>query len=117
MKACYDITGMNCAACSAAVERAVRNAGIEDASVNLLSGVLTVDYDENIISEKDIFTAVKKAGFGIEKAKSASEKRLIMRRKAETESKNLFTRLVVSVIIMAVLMYVAMGHMWGVPMP
>jgi copper chaperone CopZ len=72
MKACYDITGMNCAACSAAVERAVRNAGIEDASVNLLSGVLTVDYDENIISEKDIFTAVKKAGFGIEKAKSAS---------------------------------------------
>ena len=49
MKACYDIMGMNCAACSAAVERAVRNAGIEDAAVNLLSGVLTIDYDENII--------------------------------------------------------------------
>lgn len=117
MKACYDITGMNCAACSAAVERAVRNAGIENASVNLLSGVLTVDYDENVIFEKDIFTAVKKAGFGIEKAKSASEKRLIMRQKAETESKNLLVRLIVSVIIMAVLMYVAMGHMWALPVP
>ena len=46
MKACYDITGMNCAACSAAVERAVKALDVQDANVNLLSGVLTVDFDE-----------------------------------------------------------------------
>lgn len=117
MKASYDISGMNCAACSAAVERAVKSLGIENASVNLLSGVMKVEYDETTVCEKDIFTVVKKAGFGIEKAKSAAEKRKILQEKALKEQKMLFLRLVSSVLIMIPLMYVSMGHMWGLPTP
>ena len=117
MKACFDITGMNCASCSAAVERAVKNLGIDDVSVNLLSGVLTVDYDGSKQSEADIFNAVKKAGFGIERAKSAAEKRQSLRLQAQHEQKSLFLRLISSVFIMTVLMYVSMGHMYGLPTP
>lgn len=117
MKAKYDITGMNCAACSAAVERAMRKLGIEDVSVNLISGVMEIDYDENSISDKDIRQAVKNSGFGIETAKSAAEKRRLLREKAEKDAKNLLCRLIISVAIMLVLMYFSMGHMLGLPLP
>ncbi len=117
MKKSYDVTGMSCAACSAAVERAVRSIGINDPKVNLLSGVLSVEFDENKVSENDIFLAVKKAGFGIEHAKSAVEKRRILREKALLEQKNLFLRLILSVCIMIVLMYFSMGHMFSLPLP
>lgn len=113
----YDVTGMNCAACSAAVERAVSSLGVTEANVNLLSGVLNVEYDEEKISESDIVNAVKKAGFGIEKAKSAAEKRRLLREKSEKQQKSLFYRLIASVCLMIPLMYVSMGHMLGLPSP
>ena len=79
MKAKYDITGMNCAACSAAVERAIKKLGIDCVSVNLLSGVMEIEYDESEFSDKEIRAAVKNAGFGIDVAKSAAEKRKLLR--------------------------------------
>ena len=117
MKEKYDITGMNCAACSAAVERAMKRIGIEDVSVNLMSGVMKLDYDENIISDNDIRNAVKDAGFGIDKAKSAAEKRKFLRENAIRNEKMLLSRLIWSVIIMLILMYFSMGHMMGLPLP
>ncbi len=117
MKYSFDVTGMSCAACSAAVERAVKALGIENPSVNLLSGVLKVDIDENTTSVTDIICAVTKAGFGIDKAKTAAEKRKILQQKAIKERKILFARLITSILIMIPLMYVSMGHMWGLPTP
>ena len=117
MKASYDITGMNCAACSAAVERAVKKLGIEEVNVNLMSGVMKVEYDEAAISDNDIKSAVKNAGFGIDAAKSAAEKRRLLQENAIKNQKNLLRRLISSVIIMAVLMYFSMGHMMGLPLP
>ena len=64
----YDISGMNCAACSAAVERAVSKLGVESVSVNLLTGVMNVEFDESAVSDSDIRNAVKNAGFGIDTA-------------------------------------------------
>lgn len=117
MKKNFDVTGMNCAACSASVERSVRALGVENASVNLLSGRLTVEYDETKISDDEIKSAVKKAGFGIENAKSASEKRRILQENAKKAQRNLLTRLILSVAIMIVLMYFSMGHMLNLPTP
>lgn len=116
MKAKYDITGMNCAACSAAVERAIKKLGIEDVSVNLISGVMELEYDESIHSDNDIRNAVKNAGFGIDTAKSALEKRKHLREKAEKDERNLLIRLISSVCIMLILMYFSMGHMLGLPL-
>ena len=117
MKAKYDITGMNCAACSAAVERAIKKLGIEDVSVNLISGVMELEYDESVHSDGDIRNAVKNAGFGIDTAKSALEKRKLLREKAEKDEKKLLYRLIGSVCIMLILMYFSMGHMFGLPLP
>lgn len=43
----YNVTGMTCAACQANVTRCVQKLdGVEEVNVNLLSGQMTVDYDE-----------------------------------------------------------------------
>ena len=117
MKANYDITGMNCAACSAAVERAVRSLGVNEVSVNLLSGTMKVDFDEVSVTDSAIRTAVIKAGFGIDTAKSSFEKRKILRETAIKNERNLLHRLISSVVIMSLLMYFSMGHMFGLPLP
>ena len=117
MKARYDISGMNCAACSSAVERAIKKLNIDEVNVNLLSGVMEVEYDENTVSDKEIRQAVTKIGFGIETAKSAAEKRTLIRDKAKIDERNLFSRLISSVILMLILMYFSMGHMLGFPIP
>jgi len=117
LKSKYDITGMNCAACSAAVERAVKKLGIENVSVNLMSGVMNVEYDEDKFSDADIKCAVKDAGFGIDNAKSSAEKRRILQENAIKNEKNLLVRLISSVTIMIVLMYFSMGHMVSLPLP
>ena len=117
MKAKYDISGMNCAACSSAVERAMHKLSVEFVSVNLLSGVMEVEYDEEKITDKDIRKAVTDAGFGIDKAKSAAEKRVFLRENAAKAEKNLLYRLILSVIFMLVLMYFSMGHMISLPLP
>ncbi len=115
MKAKYDITGMNCAACSAAVERAVKKLGIDDVSVNLISGVMSIDFDEDKFSDADIRSAVKGAGFGIDTAKSSAEKRKILQENAIKNEKSLLARLISSVTIMIILMYFSMGHMLSLP--
>ena len=53
---------MSCAACSAAVERAVGSvAGVESCAVSLLAGVLSVEGDA---LDTDIILAVTRAGYG-----------------------------------------------------
>ncbi|CDF59050.1 heavy metal translocating P-type ATPase [Thermobrachium celere] len=65
MKNKFKITGMTCAACSRAVERAVKKLdGIDKAEVNLAIEELYVEYDEKKVSEDDIIRAVEKAGYG-----------------------------------------------------
>ena len=108
---------MNCAACSAAVERAVSKLGVESVSVNLLTGVMNVEFDESAVSDSDIRNAVKNAGFGIDTAKTAAEKRIILQENARKNERNLFRRLISSLIIMIILMYFSMGHMLGLPLP
>ena len=65
-KSFFTVTGMSCAACSASVERAVNNLdGVISASVNLTSGKLSVVYNEEILSQKDIEDSVTRIGFGV----------------------------------------------------
>ena len=65
MKERYHISGMTCSACSSHVEKAVKKlAGIEKASVNLLTETMEVSYDEGQLTKDDITAAVEKAGYG-----------------------------------------------------
>lgn len=109
----YNITGMNCAACSARVEKAVSAVkGVESCSVSLLTNSMTV---EGSAESRDIIKAVKKAGYGaqLKGARKASSEELIDR-----ETPLLRKRLTASLIFLVVLMYFSMGHtMWNLPLP
>ena len=109
----YKITGMSCAACSARVERAVASVeGVSECSVNLLTNSMQV---EGTASSESIIAAVKNAGYGAEIADGAKQNPV---NKENKNKDNIKLRLVASLIILAVLMYVAMGHsMLGLPLP
>jgi len=105
----YDITGMSCAACSARVEKAVKNVeGVKEVSVNLLTNSMIVSYDDNL-SSKDIINAVSKAGYG---AKKKGEK-IVKENKKDNKTKILLIRLILSIIFLIPLFYLSMGYMLG----
>ena len=112
----YDITGMNCAACSSRVEKAVSKlSGVDSCAVSLLTNSMSV---EGNVSDSEIISAVEKAGYGA--TPKANEKQHIPDRKiAEpNEVRPLVTRFVASLCVLLVLMYLSMGHtMWGFPLP
>ncbi len=124
MKTCkFQVTGMTCAACQANVTKAtLKTNGVTSAEVNLLSGQMTATFDESLTSENDIINAVNNIGYGaklFDNTKSNSLKDQWQERKESElkEVRNMKKRLFSSVIILAFLMYIAMGNMLGLPLP
>ena len=109
----YKITGMSCAACSARVEKAVASIeGVSQCSVNLLTNSMQV---EGSATAESVIAAVESAGYGAELYDGKGE---ISAKKEPSKKDNIKARLIASIIILAVLMYVAMGHsMLGLPLP
>ncbi len=127
----FDVGGMTCAACQAHVEKAVYNLpGVEDVAVNLLSGSMTVDFDEQELSDADICAAVDRAGYsaapvaqagggaGAAQAATARSARLESpTKKLEATARSMRTRLITSFVFWIPLFYIGMGHMLGWPLP
>ncbi len=110
----FDIMGMSCSACSAAVERSVKKLdGIKSVEVNLLSNSMVAEFDENKISSEAIISAVVEAGYGA----NVTGKETISKPQNNNELYNMQMRLIVSFACLLPLMYIAMGHMWGLPIP
>lgn len=103
----FNIRGMSCAACSARVEKAVKELqGTDIVSVNLLTNSMHV---EGAATEKEIIDAVVKAGYGAKVQKESSAEN-----SGDDEIKQMKKRLFFSVILLVPLMYLSMGHMmWG----
>lgn len=102
----FKVTGMNCAACAARVEKAVNTVeGVENCSVNLLTNFLSVTGNA---SDEAVELAVKKAGYGIAHGKQ-KEKSVSLKHEA--------VRLAVSAVFLVLLMYVSMGSMFKLPLP
>lgn len=139
----YTIGGMHCAACSAAVERAVNKInGVEEVSVNLLTNSMQVSYDEGKLKSADIVQAVEQAGYtasilpgsepgptegatgsaspgnsapSLENPALAAE--VARRDFAEKDRLDMLHRLRISVGFCLPLFYLSMGHMMGWPLP
>jgi len=111
----FNVTGMSCAACSARVEKAVNAVeGVTSCSVSLLTNSMGV---EGSASEQDIISAVIKAGYGAS-VKGAERKTDGDTPLTDRETPLLIARLISSLVLLAILMYVSMGHsMWGWPLP
>ena len=110
----YSVTGMTCSACSSGIERAVgKLEGVALCEVSLMGKSMKVDFDENLLTETKIFETVKALGYGVfnENQSQQSDK------KEKSRDKMLFINFIVSVCVLAPLMYVSMGHMLGAPVP
>lgn len=116
----YNVTGMSCAACSARVEKAVGGVpGVTSCSVSLLTNSMGV---EGTADPSAVIEAVSNAGYGAalkennhqHNTQANSEEDTLK----DTETPLLKKRLFASLIFLAALMYVSMGHMmWGWPLP
>ncbi len=106
----YNVTGMSCAACVAAVEKAVCKVdGVKSCSVNLLTNSMQVEGGD----KTKIIEAVSKAGY-----KAVPSKRDAASSKTyATPSDNTKKRLVWSVILLVALAYFSMGAMMGLKLP
>lgn len=118
----FNVTGMTCSACSARVEKAVGKLdGIDTVTVNLLTNSMKVSYDEKELSSDGIVEAVVKAGYGA----ASAENRTTVQEQGKEDSRNIAAeeisqmkqRLIVSFSFLIPLMYLAMGHMMGLPVP
>ena len=75
----YRVTGMSCAACAAAVKRAVGALdGVASCDVNLATEKLSVSFDESLQSFETIKAAVEAAGYGLEEERTSSRVELII---------------------------------------
>lgn len=113
----FNITGMSCAACSARVEKAVKAVdGVTECNVSLLTNSMTV---EGNASPDKIIKAVVDAGYGAEytdEPKSNSYENCDELK--DTETPKIKNRLIWSLVLLSVLMYISMGHMmWNFPLP
>lgn len=108
----YSVTGMTCSACSSGIERAMgRLDGVSSCEVSLMAKSMKVDFDESVVSEEKIFSVVKELGYGIYNEGEQPEG------KAQNRDNKLFIRFIISVCLLAPLLYVSMGHMIKAPVP
>lgn len=109
MKKNFNVEGMSCSACSNAVEKAVRSiTGVTFVNVSLLSKSMSVEFDESMVSEEQIFSAVKKAGYSVVDSLLKVNK---------NKGVSLKLRLILSFSLLLPLMYFSMGKMLGIPTP
>lgn len=117
----YQVTGMSCAACSAHVEKAVNALPyVQQATVNLLANSMVVTYDDSAMDSGDIIRAVEQGGYGaalMQKGKAQQKEQARPADATAQELAGMRRRLVISFVFLALLMYVSMGSMVGLPLP
>ncbi|MCM8899940.1 cadmium-translocating P-type ATPase [Caldicoprobacter algeriensis] len=112
------IGGMTCAACAKAVERAIKRLpGVDEASVNLATEKARVVYNPAMVRLSEIKQAIIKAGYKPLEAEDGEQRVDQEKLRRQRELKDLRTRLLVSIIFAVPLLYIAMGHMLGLPLP
>ncbi len=111
----YGVKGMSCAACVSHVEAAAKRVcGDDCVTVSLLTNSITVTAEDNADEAAlvgKLKNALRSAGYTLVLSDGS---------RAETEKKQQRTntlKLTASLVLTAVLMYAAMGHMLGTPMP
>lgn len=110
MKKKFTVTGMTCAACSSGIERTVRQLkGVTYASVSLMGESLDVEYDEGALSCEEIVRAVRSLGYGAYPYGQAPQ--------VKKKGFSLKWRFTLSLCLLLPEMYLAMGHMLGLPVP
>ncbi len=111
----YKVDGMMCAGCVATVERALKRVpGVRKIDVSLLTNSVNVTFEDEIDNDV-IIKAVSDAGYSAEVFKTQALAELRKQRAAALHRSKI--TLFISIALLVVLMYVAMGPMIGLPLP
>ena len=121
----FNITGMSCSACSAAIEKNVaKMVGVDSVNVNLLTNSMEVVYDEKNINEDAIIDKVVSIGYGASSYRSMADNKVTSKGTKDVtkdEVKEMKIRLIISFIFFIPLIYLSMHHMLkeliGLPVP
>ncbi|MBE7089689.1 MAG: heavy metal translocating P-type ATPase [Clostridiales bacterium] len=107
MKKRFTVGGMSCSACASGIEKSVGKLdGVNSVSVSLLDKSVTVDYNQEKVTEKDIEIAVVKLGYTFGNGKSE---------RAISDADILKNRFFISLCILIPLMYLCLGGAIGLP--
>ncbi len=126
----FQVRGMGCAACVAAVEKHTRALkGVEVSEVNLLTNSMLVTYDTNLCNTELLIKVVEDAGFTAEAEddgddenpeagmRHRKERREEIKAKDKRSGVRMRIRLVLSILFWVPLMFLAMYHMFGAIIP
>ncbi len=122
----FNVTGMTCAACQANITKKVGKLnGVSGVDVSLLANQMSVEYDESAVDAEKIAAAVASIGYGASPLEQAAKGKksgirtewLSRQKNAEDHRRAVRARLWWSVAMLVPLMYIAMGHMLGLPVP
>ena len=109
----YTVTGMSCASCANAVEKALNKNNDINASVNFATEKLNIEYDEKKYNFDKIREIVESAGYGLVEDMIEDKKMELYQEKI----KSLKNRLILAIIFVVPLLYISMGHMLGAVLP
>ena len=109
----YIVTGMSCASCANAVEKVLNKNNDINASVNIATEKLNIEYDEKKYNFDKIRKIVESAGYGLVEDMVEDKKMELYQEKI----KSLKNRLILAIIFVVPLLYISMGHMLGAELP
>ncbi|MDC3417014.1 heavy metal translocating P-type ATPase [Aquibacillus salsiterrae] len=114
----FAISGMTCASCVQSVEKATRKLdGVLESNVNLATEKMSIKYDPSVLTVSNITEAVSHAGYQAQEDVGSADSVDEDRAKKEREIKKLWNRFWISTIFAVPLLYIAMGHLLGAPLP
>ena len=112
----FVIKGLHCQSCVGTVEKIVSGMkGVDSIVVNLATEKATITYDSTIVKLSEVFHLISKFGYTGERIteevidRRAEEKKL--------ELKKEFNEFLVAIIFGAIIFYISMGSMVGLPVP
>lgn len=118
LKKTFDIEGMTCSSCAQTIEKATQKlAGVNNSAVNLATEKMTVQYDPTVLNVSDITKAIADAGYEAHEEVDSAATVDLDREKKQQHIKDVWRRFIMSAFFAIPLLYIAMGHMVGLPLP
>lgn len=110
----FDITGMTCAACSNRIEKVLNKTdGVSSAAVNLTTENATVEYNSNVVSEKNLIDRIGNLGYGANPKQSAEAKGS----KKEQELTKMKWKVIIAAVLSAPLLVTMIDQLFGANLP
>ncbi len=105
----FDIQGMSCASCSAAIERGVAAIpGVDSIEVNLLMNTAVASYDASQVKSSDILSTIDRLGYHGTIADETSAVDETLEQKNQHRERN---HVILALIFAFLVMYIAMAQM------